>query len=214
MKKMLPYSSTINATIIFIRSMFSYLVFVSIQVMRIFRFSFKHLILDKKDYAYSYDTENEEFYYRWGLASLFHDIGYPIEIVGRQINKFIKFATDVDGSENKVNVQLSFENFEEINHIAEVIPKREFTKCYFDHYEDSIYIDMLKPIDLLAHKLHTCLGVDLNTVKNALDDFVNVMARFGFIDHGYYSSIIVLKWYGYLIQMAKYKTRVFFLAGA
>jgi hypothetical protein len=26
------------------------------------------------------------------------------------------------------------------------------------------------------------------------------MARYGFIDHGFYSAIIVLKWYGYLIQ--------------
>jgi len=37
-----------------------------------------------------------------------------------------------------------------------------------------------------------------------------VMARSGFIDHGYYSSIIVLKWYGYLIQSAKYKPEYFF----
>ena len=175
-----------------------------------FRFSFEQAVMNKEGYQYAYDTKNEEFYYRWGLASLFHDVGYPIEIVGRQINKFIDFATDVDGSEETVNVQLAFENFEELNHISEVIPKRDFTKCYFDHYEDSVYIDILKPVDLLAHKLHTSLDVDLKAVKYALNDFVNVMARFGFIDHGYYSSIIVLKWYGYLIQSAKYKPEYFF----
>lgn len=167
-------------------------------------------VMDREDYPYSYHTKNEEFYYRWGLASLFHDVGYPVEIVGRQINKFIDFATDVDGKEGKVNVQLSFENFDELNRISEVIPKRDFTKCYFNHYEDSIYIDTLRPVDLLAHKLHTTLDIDLKAAQFALNDFVNVMARHGFIDHGYYSAIIVLKWYGYLIQSAKYKPEYFF----
>lgn len=175
-----------------------------------FRSAFEQTVMDKKEYPFSYDTKNEEFYYRWGLASLFHDVGYPVEIVGRQINKFIDFATDVGGKEKPVNVQLSFENFEELNRIPEIIPKRVFIKCYFDYYEDSVYIDTLKPVDLLAHKLHTSLGVNLKDIKFALDDFVNVMARFGFIDHGYYSSIIVLKWYGYLIQSAKYKPEYFF----
>ena len=175
-----------------------------------FRSAFEQTVMNKKEYPFSYDTDNEEFYYRWGLASLFHDVGYPVEIVGRQINKFIDFATDVGGKEKPVNVQLSFENFEELNRIPEIILKRVFTKCYFDHYDDCVYIDMLKPVDLLAHKLHTSLGVDLKTAKRTLDDFVNVMARFGFIDHGYYSSIIVLKWYGYLIQSAKYNPEYFF----
>ena len=174
-----------------------------------YRAAFESAVMDKKEYPFSYDTKNEEFYYRWGLASLFHDVGYPVEIVGRQINKFIDFATAV-GKEKPVNVQLSFENFEELNRIPEITPKRAFTKCYFERYEDSIYIDTLKPVDLLAHKLHTSLGVDLKDVKFALNDFVNVMAKFGFIDHGYYSSIIVLKWYGYLIQSAKYKPEYFF----
>ncbi len=175
-----------------------------------YRASFRKAVINREKYPYAYDTKNEEFYYRWGLASLFHDVGYPVEIVGRQVNKFIDFATNVDGGKASVNVQLSFANFEELNHIKEVIPKREFTRCYFDSYEDSIYIDMLKPVDLLAHKLHSSLGVELKSIKFALDDFVNVMARFGFIDHGYYSSIIVLKWYGYLIQSAKYKPEYFF----
>jgi hypothetical protein len=166
--------------------------------------------MNKNEYPFSYDTKNEEFFYRWGLASLFHDVGYPVEIVGRQINKFIDFATDVDGSDKKVNVQLSFENFDELNHISDIIPKRDFTKCYYEHYEDSAYFDMLKPVDLMAHKLHISLGVDLEAAKYSLNDFVNVMARYGFIDHGYYSSIIVLKWYGFLIQSAKYKPEYFF----
>ena len=175
-----------------------------------YRSAFNKKILDKNEYAYSYYTKNEEFFYRWGLASLFHDVGYPVEIVGRQINKFVDFATDVDGKNEKVNVQLSFANFDEFNRITEVIPRAEFTKCYANAFEDSKEINLLKPVDLLAHKIHASLGVDLGSIKFTLDDFVNVMARFGFIDHGYYSSIIVLKWYGFLIQSARYKPEYFF----
>jgi len=175
-----------------------------------YRASFCKTVTNQNNYPDAYDTKNEEFFYRWGLASLFHDVGYPIEIVGRQINKFVDFATDVDGTGKKVNVQLSFSDFDELNRIHEVIPKRIFTECYRSRYEDSIYIDTLKPVDLLAHKLHTSLGVDLKAIKFALDDFINVMARYGFIDHGYFSAIIVLKWYGYLIQSAKFKPEYFF----
>jgi len=175
-----------------------------------YRAVFRKAVMNREEYPYAYDTKNEEFFYRWGLASLFHDVGYPVEIVGRQINKFVDFAANVGGTGKSANVQLTFSDFDEFNSIPEVVSKRAFTECYWNRYDDCIYIDPLKPVDLLAHKLHSSLGVDLKSVKFALDDFVNVMARFGFIDHGYYSAIIVLKWYGYLIQSSKYKPEYFF----
>ncbi|MEN6315848.1 MAG: RyR domain-containing protein [Clostridiaceae bacterium] len=174
-----------------------------------FRAAFNAAIMDKADYPYSYDTKHEEFFYRWGIASMFHDLGYPIEIIGRQISKYIDFATEID-SGAKMKSHLEFDNFEALNSIAEVIPKREFTKTYYEKYESCVYVDLLKPIDLLAHKLHISLGVNLKDVKAALDSFVGVMAKSGFIDHGYYSAIIVLKWYGFLIQSCKYKPEYFF----
>jgi hypothetical protein len=174
-----------------------------------FRAVFDAVNMDKTDYPYSYDTKHEEFFYRWGIASLFHDIGYPIEIIGNQISKFMGFATEID-SDIKVKSHLEFDNFEELNSIAEVVPKSEFIKNYYEKYDSCVYIDLLKPIDLLAHKLHISLGVDLKNIKAELDSFVGVMAKSGFIDHGYYSAIIVLKWYGFLIQSCHYKLEYFF----
>lgn len=174
-----------------------------------FRKAFDAVNMDKTDYPYSYDTKHEEFFYRWGLASLFHDIGYPVEIIGKQISKFMNTATAMD-SEISVKSHLEFENFNELNSIAEVMPKREFTKTYYERYDSCVYVDLLKPIDLLAHKLHMNFGLNLKEIKAALDGFVGVMAKSGFIDHGYYSAIIVLKWYGYLIQSCRYKPDYFF----
>ncbi|MDD3520685.1 MAG: RyR domain-containing protein [Actinomycetota bacterium] len=175
-----------------------------------YRSVFNSVIMNKNDYLYSYDTRHEEFFYRWGLSSLFHDVGYPVEIIGRQISKFIDFATLADGRIGMVKSHLEFDNFEVLNSIAEVVPKKEFIKSYFEKYDSCIYVDLLKPIDLLAHKLHISLGVNLKEIKDALDNFVVVMAKSGFIDHGYYSSIIILKWYGFLIQSCNYKYEYFF----
>jgi hypothetical protein len=174
-----------------------------------FRAAFDAANMDKADYPYSYDTKHEEFYYRWGLASLFHDVGYPVEIIGKQIGRFIDFAAGAD-SDVKVGSHLEFDNFEALNTITEVIPKREFTKSYFEKYDSCVYVDLLKPIDLLAHKLNLALGVDLKGVKAVLDGFVGVMAKSGFVDHGYYSALIILKWYGFLIQSCRYKPEYFF----
>ncbi len=174
-----------------------------------FRAAFDKKILDKSDYPYSYDTKHEEFFYRWGLASLFHDVGYPVEIICKQIGKFMAFASEVDGN-LKINSHLEFENFDVLNSIAEIIPKREFINNYYEKYDSCVYVDLLKPIDLLSHKLHLSLGVDLKTIKITLDSFVDSMSKSGFVDHGFYSAIIVLKWYGYLIQSSKYKFEYFF----
>jgi hypothetical protein len=176
---------------------------------RSYREAFSETVMDKADYPFSYDTRHEEFYYRWGIAALFHDVGYPVEIIGKQIGKFMDFATHVDKSPT-VRTHLEFENFESLNTISEVIPKREFIKSYYDKYDSCVYIDLQKPIDLLAHKIHISLDVDLKVMKETLDGFVLFMAKNGFVDHGFYSALIVLKWYAYLIQKCRYKPEYFF----
>jgi len=174
-----------------------------------FRAAFDGTNLDKSEYPHSYDTKHEEFFYRWGIASLFHDVGYPVEIIGKQLNKFISFATEVD-QQGEVKTHLEFDDFTQFNSIAEILPKGDFTRSYCEKYPVCDALNMLNPNDLLAHKLHLSLGVDLQEIKTALDGFPQVMAAHGFIDHGYYSAIIVLRWYGYLIQSCGYKPEYFF----
>ena len=53
----------------------------------------------------------------------------------------------------------------------------------------------------LLKKIHHVIGIPIEDIKNKLDHFTADMAKYGFIDHGFYSAIIVLKWYGYLIQI-------------
>lgn len=164
----------------------------------------------EKEYADAYKTENEEFYYRWGIASLLHDIGYPVEIVGNQINKFVKFVTEADGSDKKVRAKISYENFEEINSIREIKDRAKFAKKYCMAYGIGDYTDVLNPHALMADRIHTTLNADRDEVRNFLDGYVRKMAESGFIDHGYYSAMIVLKWYGFLIQQCSYNPVYFY----
>ncbi|MEJ2412086.1 MAG: hypothetical protein P8Y34_03700 [Anaerolineales bacterium] len=131
-----------------------------------YREAFDSIILDKKDYPFSYDTQGEEFFYRWGIASLFHDVGYPVEIIGKQINKFIGFAAEVD-QQGQIKTHLEFENFDQFNSITELLPRGDFTRTYRERYQIPDSLDLLKPNDLLAYKLHRSLGVDLEQIKTA-----------------------------------------------
>jgi hypothetical protein len=168
-----------------------------------FRNAFAKAALDPGKYPENFTAGSEEFFFRWGLAALFHDVGYPIEIIGRQIESFLNFATDADhdGNSGVIRAHLEFENFRRLNSIAEVVPKKEFIKEFYNQNESSVYIDLFQPIDLLAQKIHLSLGLPIRDIKDKLDTFTSDMAKFGFIDHGFYSAIIVLKWYGYLMQV-------------
>ncbi|HPF87360.1 MAG TPA: RyR domain-containing protein [Candidatus Limiplasma sp.] len=167
-----------------------------------FQAAFHETVMDKDRYPENYQAKHEEFFFRWGLAALFHDVGYPVEIIGKQIVSFLRFATnaDHDGTKGDIKAHLAFENFRRLNSIAEVVPKKKFIDAFYEANDSSVYIDLLQPIDLLAQKIHMSLGIPIDAIKDKLDHFTADMAAYGFIDHGFYSAIIVLKWYGYLLQ--------------
>ena len=169
---------------------------------RNYRAAFEKAIMTPGKFPENLPTAQEEFFFRWGLAALFHDVGYPVEIISNQMSRFLRFVTDADQDRSlgEVKAHLEFENFRRFNSIAEVLPKKAFTRAFYDEHDSSVYVDLLQPIDLLAQRIHQTLGVDMVPIKNKLDLYHAEMAKNGFVDHGYYSAIIVLKWYGYLIQ--------------
>ena len=167
-----------------------------------YRDAFSDAVMDDSKYPENFPTAREEFLFRWGLAALFHDVGYPVEIISNQLMRFLKFVTDADHDSTlgDVKVHLEFENFRRFNSVAEVVPKKEFIRDFYNEHDSSVYVDLLQPIDLLAQRIHQTVGIPMVAIKNKLDLYHAEMAKKGFVDHGYYSAIIVLKWYGYLIQ--------------
>ncbi len=153
----------------------------------------------EKYYKIDNEFSNEEFLYRWGVAALFHDIGYPVEIIGKQLNKFINDSVKSISSAYGADTAIDFKDFNEFNTIVKIEP--DFADNYTKVYPRSKFLNLFKPTDIMAQKIATDFeSVDVNRVAKHLDSFVNIMGESGFIDHGFFSAILVLNSYGYLIQ--------------
>ena len=167
-----------------------------------YREAFKSYVLSspyKKYYRIDDEFSHEEFLYRWGVASLFHDIGYPVEIIGKQLNKFINDGVKSISSTYGADTAIDFKDFNEFNTIVKIDPN--FADEYTQNYPKAKFLNLFKPTDIMAQKIATDFtNVNVNDVSKHLDNFVNIMGESGFIDHGFFSSILVLNSYGYLIQ--------------
>ena len=153
----------------------------------------------EKFYRNDGEISHEEFLYRWGVASLFHDIGYPVEIIGKQLNKFINDGIKSISSSYDADTAIDFKDFNEFNTIVKIDPN--FADEFTSNYPKAKFLNLFKPTDIMAQKIATDFPmVDVNEVARHLDDFVNIMGDNGFIDHGFFSAILVLNSYGYLIQ--------------
>lgn len=127
-----------------------------------------------------YDTDVEKFLFEWGIASLCHDVGYPMEITNNQIKKFVDLVSFNDNKTNSAIPYIGFNSFDVLNSIQSS--------------KD------IRPLDLLSYNIHNRLGTNLISTKEKLYSFIENMQKSGFVDHGFYSAIILLKWYGYLIE--------------
>ena len=153
----------------------------------------------KKYYRFDDGTlSREEFLYRWGIAALFHDIGYPVEIIGKQLTKFINDGIQSISDDYSVQTAIDFKNFNEFNSIVKIDP--HFTNIYREDYSNANFMDMFKPTDIMAHKISEDLGVNPYELADHLDNFIYYMGDKGFVDHGYFSAILVLNSYGSLMQ--------------
>lgn len=162
-----------------------------------------------KDY---YTTNNEEFFYRWGIAALFHDIAYPIEITIKQINTyidFISFYNDVHPS-NHLKVKMVIDNISKFNYLPQIKPSLTFAEEFKSKYPHCQQLELTDSLELLAHKLAKTFNVDFDQVKMNLHGFAFKMHNSSFVDHGYYSALIVLKWYYRLIQEFNWNPAYFY----
>jgi len=159
-----------------------------------------------KDY---YTTDNEEFFYRWGIAALFHDIAYPIEITIKQINTYIDFIDNVKQPSN-LGVKMVIDNISNFNYLPQIMPLLKFTGEFFSRYPDCHQLRLIDSLELLAHILAKTFKIDFDQVKINLHDFAFKMHNESFVDHGYYSALVVLKWYYCLIQESQWNPAYFY----
>lgn len=72
------------------RDHYSHSVFVFAMGLAVYARNAKFRKLFARQVGNETNNKNQEFLYRWGLTALFHDIGYPFEIVFEQIKSYTK----------------------------------------------------------------------------------------------------------------------------
>ncbi|MBN2851120.1 MAG: hypothetical protein JXQ23_00130 [Clostridia bacterium] len=148
-----------------------------------------------------YKTPHEEFLFSWGIAALFHDIGYPVEIINNQIKKYISFICHRKEKGMEINPYIAYFNFDKLNCIND----NQVTETLMANG-----LDYNRPTDLLSYYFHNSFNIDLQTIKDKMDHFLLSMQKSGFVDHGFYSALIILKWYGMMLLQNIFPTGVLY----
>lgn len=182
-----------------------------------YRDIFRNYIYENREYYPKYfrdgkEPTHEEFLYRWGVAALFHDIGYPFEIIGKQIDKVIEDGVKSISVNYDVDANIDFRDFNEFNSIVKLHPY-DYADNFREKYESTKILNLFKPTDIMAHKIANDFNLDETDFKlliKHLNGFVKYMNDNGFVDHGYFSAILVLNSYGKLIQKYASKNKDFF----
>ncbi|NLX00991.1 MAG: hypothetical protein GXY40_00450 [Syntrophomonadaceae bacterium] len=175
---------------------------------------FSEKVMNKAEYPDSYDTKNEEFFYRWGLASLFHDMAYPLDITLKQANQYIKFVCSYPmGDYTVVRIRMRFPEFTDNNELSPLLPVPEYEGEFAQKYPGIMKLDGTSSGDiysLIAIKLHECFGLDYELLRAQLRKHVDSIEERGMIDHGYCSAVIMLWWYHYLFKSTRWNPAYFY----
>ena len=159
------------------------------------------------EYADNYSNIGEEFLFRWGLASLFHDVGYPLQIAYGTIRDFTTMLISPSLLFNDENVVLSVGSKKEIKPVAVLTipnlddllfikglpPKKSLEVEYYSKYPNlkELPNDLICAISSqIAKRGFASAKVICERVKREIKESLET----GKVDHGIYSAIIFLKW--------------------
>lgn len=117
----------------------------------------------------------------WGMVALFHDIGYPFQLAHEQIKTY---AEDVWGKDYLINPYVSYGNLQAFLKIEDAVAARLAEKLH-----------LKQPITdlnaLLAYGLKLREGYPEQAVCGKL--YKRVVEQPYFMDHGYFSAVILAK---------------------
>ena len=122
-----------------------------------------------------------KFLYLWGMTSLFHDIGYPFQLAHEQIKNY---SEEIWGKGNPLNPYVSFGNISAFTAIEDGTAKR-----LKDGLKTSHKFTCLD--ELFAYGLKLRENYDEKAVVEKLRKRVEVQPKF--MDHGYFSAVILAK---------------------
>lgn len=196
----------------YIHSVFVFLVGIAIYEQNSnYRNIFAKYALNKDKYPDHYKTKNEEFFYRWGLASLFHDIAYPLEITLEQAKNYAAFICSYpEVEDNNLKIKLEICNFEEFRKLPVINPITRYEESFvkkYPNYKEEFCSDA---IEILSKSVASSFNLNFKELNDNINKFMETMREENFIDHGLYSSVIMLRWYHHLVENTKWNPAYFY----
>ena len=127
------------------------------------------------------EQPTRRFLYLWGLCALFHDIGYPFQLAHEQIKQYTR---ELWGEGAAANPYVSFGNMDAFTAVDEDDRLR---------IARTLGVDRAFPTydSLFAYGLKLRKGYDETAVERSLAARVRVQPAF--MDHGYFSAVILVK---------------------
>lgn len=163
-------------------------------------------------YRDSYELPHEEFFYRWGLATLFHDIAYPIELTLKQAKSYVKLLTSYvcEGADND-KVLLNIPGLDQLHSVPRLMPK----VCYQERFCAKYPALGARPFDdrseaLLGIYIAERLELSPNEVMKGLEKLKSAISVEGMVDHGYYGAVTLMKWSHRLMQQGEWNPAYFY----
>ena len=176
-----------------------------------FKKNFNEYALNKNNYPDFYVTKNEEFFYRWGIASLFHDIAYPLEITLKQANKYLDFICNYpDDITRKSKIKMEWSDFKNFITLPALKPDTRFEDEFLKKYPESKYKLYDDATSILSQSISNNFNLNIDDVKTNLFNYVKSMKEESFIDHGFYGAVIMLRWYYHLVKTTNWNPSYFY----
>ena len=148
----------------------------------------------KEFYGFGTDDSDKEqdhlaarsFLEYWGLASLFHDIGYPFELPFEQVMSYYEVAGEKRGEDS---IYLAYRNMEAITDLSDEL-KDIFVKIYGRRFKTT---EELLTFDIVQ-KLGKAYGLKEEYLLDKIHRKPIEPERFGFfMDHAYFSASRLLR---------------------
>jgi len=185
----------------------------------------KHVVDSSNQYADKYDSDEEEFIYRWGLTALFHDVGYPLQIAYETIHEFMTMLIQPNlvclngeilsgGGCKRRNTEpiaiLRFPDMKSLLHINFLPPDKKHQVEYFRKYPElkSLPDDLISAISATLEK--KLMFSKKGTINSRIQKVMTSSLKNGLLDHGIYSSIVFLKWINDAFSKAKWNPAYFY----
>ncbi len=149
---------------------------------------FMHNKTIKEEFAKRYGEENlyEKFLKYWGMAGLFHDVGYPYEISFLEV---LEYGKKIDNDTEAEQLKMQYSNLQGFISLSD----EETAKCGEFMPQGKRDINALFACEILKSfgSLTDNLELDLKIVENCLSERITNAEKF--MDHGYFSAVLFLK---------------------